>query len=139
MLSFSSAILTVCARDITDGFRVHEKLFSSHSSLIRDAVRTETLGRNGPEGPAVCLDLGSKDLFSLYINLTYTGKISFTVTTRWESWNKLIELAILTERLGDTWARERTAEAPQLSIKRELLDASSSEYGAVASSLNTLY
>ena len=90
---------------------------SSRSGFIRTAARTVTLGRNGPEPPALHFTESHSETSSCYINLNYTGRISTSAPGKLGVWSKIIDIYVLAEKLRDSWAKDRTIEATFSFIK----------------------
>ena len=93
---------------------------SSRSGFIRTVVRTVTLGRNGPERPALHFTESHSETFSCYINLSYTGRISTSALGKLVVWSKIIDLYVLAEKLRDSLAKDRTIEAIYSFIEGEI-------------------
>jgi hypothetical protein len=105
----------IVGRDASErAFYVHESILTSRSVYFKCAL--SFMWRNDPTMP-VTLSEDDPDMFALYVNLVYTGRLATRGT---DEWLKLVRLYVLAEKLQDVRAKNVTIDAMHAFIREFL-------------------
>jgi hypothetical protein len=90
---------------------VHESILTSRSEYFKCDLGS--MWRNDPTKPVTLSD-DDPDVFALYVNLVYTGRLATRGTNEWL---KLVRLYVLAEKLQDVHAKNDTFDAMNAFIR----------------------